>query len=320
MVRREICQLHPSEGGLGMPNIEIRQHTLRLDFLDRMSTQQVGIGQFWKEDAKKAFPALRSVHSDDGEAHRLPRNECSFYRECRRALKVLLRVKERLSITQPLKRKALYRIIVRGAVHDDLAEGLGLTKGEARSVWPWPTGMKPLNNNEASLSWRIIRNALWVGKKLFAAGLVISPECVRCGDMEESLEHAFVHCSIVRPVCQLVEGFMVRVLNVPFFALDASVMCSNVVPFQDKRKHYVLQCLLGIMRVVIWTTRQKGFHEGESFTPLQLIAYFRHQLKVKIRVERRRLSSSEFNECWVRIAQLCRVKGAKLEWHLDISG
>ena len=36
LVRREICYLHPSEGGLGVPNVEARCHTLRLTFLDRM--------------------------------------------------------------------------------------------------------------------------------------------------------------------------------------------------------------------------------------------------------------------------------------------
>ena len=35
LVRREICFLHPSEGGLGVPNVEARRHTLRLTFLER---------------------------------------------------------------------------------------------------------------------------------------------------------------------------------------------------------------------------------------------------------------------------------------------
>ena len=32
LVRREICYLHPSEGGLGVPNVEARRHTLRLTY------------------------------------------------------------------------------------------------------------------------------------------------------------------------------------------------------------------------------------------------------------------------------------------------
>ena len=44
LVRREICYLHPSEGGLGVPNVEARRHTLRLTFLDRMCSRDTAAG------------------------------------------------------------------------------------------------------------------------------------------------------------------------------------------------------------------------------------------------------------------------------------
>lgn len=64
--RWPVCCHHPSEGSLGMPDVEIRQQTLRFKFLDQMCQQDEGNGLFWKEDAKKAFPALRSVHEGEG--------------------------------------------------------------------------------------------------------------------------------------------------------------------------------------------------------------------------------------------------------------
>ena len=120
-VRREICYLHPSEGGLGVPNVEARHHTLRLTFLDQMcSRDTVAAGSVWKEDAKQSFPSLRSVHSADGEAHCLPRRECPFYRECRHALKVLSRLQTGLSDSWPLSSRALYRCLVRRAASNGL--------------------------------------------------------------------------------------------------------------------------------------------------------------------------------------------------------
>ena len=76
LVRREICYLHPSEGGLGVLNVEAWRHTLRLTFLDRMCSQDTAAGSIWKEETKQSFPSLRSVHSADGEAHRLLRRKC----------------------------------------------------------------------------------------------------------------------------------------------------------------------------------------------------------------------------------------------------
>ena len=104
------------EGGLGVPNVETQRHTLRLTFLDRVCSQDTAARSFWKEDAKQSFPSLRSVHSADGETHRLPRCECPFYRECRHALKVLSRLQTGLSGSRPLSSRALYRCLVRGAL------------------------------------------------------------------------------------------------------------------------------------------------------------------------------------------------------------
>ena len=56
---------HPSEGGLGVPNIETRHYTLHLTFLDRISSQDTATGSFWKDT--KSFPSQKSVHSADGE-------------------------------------------------------------------------------------------------------------------------------------------------------------------------------------------------------------------------------------------------------------
>ena len=113
---------------------------------------------------------------------------------------------------------------------------------------------------------------------------------------------------------------MVRILNGKFFVLEASSVCSNVVPRLNRQEHYVFLCLLGVMRVVMWTTRKKELYEDESFSSQTLVAFYKHQIKVKIRSERKRLSSLEFGERWVTVARLCRVVGANLTFTLDIPG
>ena len=77
-----ITQLHSSEGSLGIPNAETQRHILCFSFLSQMCSQDDETGAFWKEDARLSFPTLRSVHVAHVETHRLPRNECPFYREC----------------------------------------------------------------------------------------------------------------------------------------------------------------------------------------------------------------------------------------------
>ena len=160
LVRREISNLSPSEGGLGVPNVATRRHTLCPIFLDQMCSQDTAAGSFWKEDAKQPFLSLRSVNSTDRQTHRLPRCECPFYRECQHALKVISRLQTGLSDSAPLSSRALYRCLVMEAVSDDLIGELGVTAVESRLLWPWGPGMRCLNNDEASLTWLIIQNDL----------------------------------------------------------------------------------------------------------------------------------------------------------------
>lgn len=145
------------------------------------------------------------------------------------------------------------------------------------------------------------------------------PNCVRCGGAVESLGFIFFDCSVVRPLCKLIEGYMVRVLGGKSFVLEARSVCSNVVPQMKRNEHYVFLCLLGIMRVVIWMTRQKEFYGGEKFSSSQLVLFFKHQLKIKIRAERKRLSSSKFGERWLNVSRLVHLRGANLEWHLEVT-
>ena len=102
-----------------------------------------------------------------------------------------------------------------------------------------------------------MQSALWVGKKLFSGHLRILPECVWCGGMGESISHYFFRCPVVWPLCRHLEGFNVYVLNWKSFVQETSSVCRNVVLSLNRTEHYVFLCVLGIMRVVIWTTRRK---------------------------------------------------------------
>ena len=60
--------------------------------------------------------------------------------------------------------------------------------------------------------------------------------------------------------------------------------------------------------------------QDESFSFPTLVFFFKYQIKVKIRSERKRLSSLEFGKRWMTVARLCRVVGASLIFSLDITG
>ena len=112
-------------------------------------------------------------------------------------------------------------------------------------------------------------------------------ECVLCGDIEESIAHAFFLWPVGQMLCQLLEGFVVRVLHVKFFIGEISSVRCNVLRSLNKN---VFLSSLSIMIVMIWTIPLKGFHKGESFSSQTLVAISMDQIKIKILSERQTFS------------------------------
>ena len=75
----------------------------------------------------------------------------------------------------------------------------------------------------------------------------------------------------------------------------------------------VFLTILAVARTVIWTTRKKGLYDDANFSHRFLVLYFRHQLGVKIRCDRKRLDRITFDKRWVNAASLVVRKGAVLE-------
>ena len=178
--------------------------------------------------------------------------------ECRHALIVLSQLQTDLLESWLLSSKVLYRTLISGDVRNNLIGDVGVTNEEGRLLWLRASGMKCLNNDEASLNWLVIWNALWVGKRL-----EVSLECI-WWVIKESVSHAFFYCLAVRPLCKLLEGYIARVLNRKFSSWKP-VLCAAMWFRCWIGRNTVFFCLLGVMRVVIWTTRPQEFHEGESF-------------------------------------------------------
>lgn len=78
------------------------------------------------------------------------------------------------------------------------------------------SGLRSLNNNKASLTWLVSWKAFWIGKKLYAVGLAVTPKCACCSELVKTLGHILIHCSVVRPLSELIKGYVVHILGGKF--------------------------------------------------------------------------------------------------------
>ena len=95
--------------------------------------------------------------------------------------------------------------------------------------------------------------------------------------------------------------------------LDVGYVVDNVLPPFQGEKRMVFLTILAVARMVIWTTRNKGLYGDVNFSHRDLVLYFRHQLRGKIRYDRKRLDRITFSKRWVNAASLVVRKGKMLE-------
>lgn len=93
---------------------------------------------------------------------------------------------------------------------------------------------------------------------------------------------------------------MIHMPHGPFLVQDASSVCSNMSLLLDRKKHYEFLCLLVLIQIVVWMTNE--VHGVLPFSSHQLTVFFQHQVKIKIKVERERLSFEDFPERWMTVA------------------
>ena len=86
----------------------------------------------------------------------------------------------------------------------------------------------------------------------------------------------------------------------------------NVLPPFQGEKRVAFLAILAVVRMGIWTTRKKELYNDANISHYDLILFFRHQLRLKIRCDRKRLDRITFDKKRVNAASLVLRKGAML--------
>ena len=241
----------------------------------------------WRRKASRTFPRLNS--DPKAEGRRRPLGEALFVRDCRKVIRNLLGSSD---LSWP--RKELYRELVVGSASDPLSERRGWTAEEIRSHWNWAPGSSFLNNSEFSLTWRLARNALPLRDLNYKAGLAdILIALAAAVAWKKRLSTPSTTASESGRFWDHVREWTARIEPKKLLLLDVGYIVDNVLPPFHGEKRVVFLVILAVAQMVIWTMRNKGLYDDAKFSHRDLGLYFRHQLRVKIRCDRKRLDCSE---------------------------
>ena len=155
-------------------------------------------------------------------------------------------------------------------------------------------------NNSFSLACRLARNALLLLGLNYKAGLADMPECpCYSSGIEETAEHAFYYCERVRP-----------------FWNHAGKWTAHAV------RHWLCRSQR-FAAVSMWEAYDVSrdpkcnwngdLDDGSNFSHRDQIWFFWHQLRVKIRCDRKCLDRITFDKRWVHAVSLVLRKGTMLK-------
>ena len=171
----------------------------------------------------------------------------------------------------------------------------GCSYGATRLIAGGGSGF--LNDSEFLLTWRLARNAFPLNDWAFRASVADMPDCPRCGSgLEETVLHAFYYCELIRPFWSHVREWTARIDPKLLVLLDVGYVMDNdnVDLMYQGKKRMVFLVILAVARKVIWETRNKGLYDSANFFHRDLVLFFRHQHRVKIRCDRKRLARITF--------------------------
>ncbi len=306
LVRRSICCQHPLKGGLGMPWLLMRRHALRLRHLKLFLDGE----QVWSPFVRHVFPRLVSLMELQSWVKRRPRLG-AWHLECCQALTALYQSSNTVSVAST---QTLYRGLVLGKRDDVLGETLGADESELAGLFRRTFGPGTMDNFQKSLAWQCYRKALPVRDKLHRHGSAVSRACPRCAQGDETVLHALVQCPDIANLWSYVEQLLSRMEQTRLSA--ESIVRIAPPPSFGREGQAVFLCLVAMAKEVVWWTRLKGLKTDTFLSGHALTDFFKFHLERKVRVEREVLSSSKFNERWVRVASMARVNGTTLSMHL----
>ena len=163
---------------------------------------------------------------------------------------------------------------------------------EVRSHWNWARGSSFLNNSKFSFTWWLCTGCV---APLQPELQSVTGRHARMFSLRQWLRiNGLTRLLLLRmssPVlgsCWRVDSF---IKPRQLVLLDVGYIEDNVLPQIQGEKHVLFLAILAIARMVIWTTRKKELYDNANFSHCDLILFFRHQLRVKIRCDRQKVGA-----------------------------
>ena len=160
--------------------------------------------------------------------------------------------------------------------------------------------------------WRVMHNALTVRAFLHEIHVDVRPQCVLCQAENETLDHLFLQCPIVKPVWTFVNRRLGGVIGQDVRLTWKEIFYLNFDRPLDPYKRVLYLTTSELIRA-IWTSRNRAAFCFTKQTAQDIQALFLFRFRSRLKADFHRLPRDVFNAVWCRNNSLCAADSEELK-------
>ena len=300
-VARNTLYLDFNQGGLNVPCLKLKCHSLYLNHLQKLVNNHEAkwtyFAKYWIGlNLRKLNPSFAN--------NSIPHSEYIpiFYKTCISILDEFTNTNQDIDLNS-FHKKLIYKTLLQDIYKQPKIETI-CPYIDFKPIWK-SISLPYIDPDVRNTFWKLTHDVIYVNYYLYQKHISKIKTCPLC-DKIETVSHLFLECNVFLPLNKIVLS-MLRKLSQNKVSLSERTFRYFVLPQLSKFKKQVALILLTESRHIIWTNRNLAKHELKNITAFGVVSKFLNKIKFRILIDKDRLTADDFFDTWCSLG-FCNIE------------
>ena len=300
-VARNTLYLDFNQGGLNVPCLKLKCHSLYLNHLQKLVNNHEAkwtyFAKYWIGlNLRKLNPSFAN--------NSIPHSEYIpiFYKTCISILDEFTNTNQDIDLNS-FHKKLIYKTLLQDIYKQPKIETI-CPYIDFKPIWK-SISLPYIDPDVRNTFWKLTHDVIYVNYYLYQKHISKIKTCPLC-DKIETVSHLFLECNVFLPLNKIVLS-MLRKLSQNKVSLSERTFRYFVLPQLSKFKKQVALILLTESRHIIWTNRNLAKHELKNITAFGVVSKFLNKIKFRILIDKDTLTADDFFDTWCSLG-FCNIE------------
>ena len=291
-VSRKTLYLDFVNGGLNVPNLKFKCHSMYLSHLQKLIN---GYEAKWTYFAKYWIGLQLRYFNQSLGSNSFPHSEYvpPFYNTCLTVLQDFINISPDFVFGNATS-KTFYKILLCDSSEEPRIHTI-CPQIDFKSIWKnmYLPCIDPAVRNTM---FRLCHDVIYVNFYLYQKHITQDKNCPLC-ERIETVAHLFLECPVFLPLNKVILHILRQVSNNKIKFSEKTFRFFELPTLEKITKHLAL-IILSESRQIIWYFRNLAKHENKKVSSSQIISKFFKKIKLRILIDKKRLEVTDFIELW----------------------